>query len=62
MIKIQEPAYAMPIPMMGVEVNSQMKDWREPIKQFLVEPRPEADLKLKRQGVRYVLIDQQLYR
>lgn len=61
-IEVQKPAYVRLKSVLNIGVTVQTEDWREPIKQFLADPRPEADSKLRRQAVRYVLIDQQLYR
>lgn len=40
----------------------QPEDWREPIKQFLANPTSEIEVRTRRQAVRYILLDQQLYR
>lgn len=60
-LELREPAYvrlAEALTIMAIEAE----DWREPIKQFLTNPTPKADARLRRQAVRYILIDQQLYR
>lgn len=60
-LELQEPAYARLEEAFTITA-AQAEDWREPIKQFLTNPTPEVDTRIKWQAVRYILIDQQLYR
>lgn len=47
---------------MNINMNTYVEDWCSLIKQFLEDPKPETNLDLKWQAIRYVLIDQQLYK
>lgn len=42
-IEVQKPAYVRLKSVLNIGVTVQTEDWREPIKQFLADPRPEAD-------------------
>lgn len=61
MLELGKPAYTRVEEIFTI-MPVQPEDWREPIKRFLINPTPEADARVRRQAVRYILIDQQLYR
>lgn len=64
-LEVSEPSYAEEFLVGQVNadtVTSQGEDWRNPLKQFLLDPAIDVDPKIRRQAVRYILIDGQLYR
>lgn len=47
-LEVTEPAYIRLEAVLNLGADIRAEDWRGPIKQFLINPSPEADAKLRR--------------